>query len=69
LLGRWDDTSRVLQKWPDIPERRLPKVDPAFGQWTMPGAVIVLHLIDNEVHHRSQGYVYLRLLGVEPPAF
>ena len=27
------------------------------------------YLIDNEVHHRGQGYVYLRELGVEPPAF
>jgi uncharacterized damage-inducible protein DinB len=25
--------------------------------------------IDNEVHHRGQGYVYLRALGVEPPPF
>ena len=28
-----------------------------------------LYLIDNEVHHRGQGYVYLRALGVEPPPF
>jgi uncharacterized damage-inducible protein DinB len=26
-------------------------------------------MIDNEIHHRAQGYVYLRLLGLEPPAF
>jgi uncharacterized damage-inducible protein DinB len=25
--------------------------------------------IDNEVHHRGQGYVYLRALGVEPSPF
>jgi hypothetical protein len=25
--------------------------------------------IDNEIHHRGQGYVYLRALGVEPPPF
>ena len=28
-----------------------------------------LYLIDNEVHHRGQGYVCLRALGVEPPPF
>jgi uncharacterized damage-inducible protein DinB len=26
-------------------------------------------VIDNEVHHRAQGYVYLRALGLEPPHF
>ncbi|MGB4400232.1 MAG: DinB family protein [Daejeonella sp.] len=24
---------------------------------------------DNETHHRAQAYVYLRALGIEPPAF
>jgi uncharacterized damage-inducible protein DinB len=23
----------------------------------------------NEIHHRGQGYVYLRTLGIEPPPF
>ena len=26
-------------------------------------------LVDNEIHHRGQGYVYLRELGIEPPPF
>jgi len=26
-------------------------------------------LRDNEIHHRGQGYVYLRSLGTEPPPF
>ena len=25
--------------------------------------------VDNEIHHRGQGYVYLRALGIAPPAF
>lgn len=29
----------------------------------------LLYLHDNEIHHRAQGYVYLRLLSIEPPAF
>jgi uncharacterized damage-inducible protein DinB len=28
-----------------------------------------MYFLDNEIHHRGQGYVYLRELGVEPPAF
>ena len=70
LLARWDETTKVLEEnWPNIPERRFLEVDTAFGQWTMPGIDMVFYLIDNEIHHRGQGYVYLRSLGVEPPAF
>lgn len=32
----------------------------AFGQWTMPGHDLLLYIVDNEIHHRGQGYVYLR---------
>ena len=30
---------------------------------------LLLYVVDNEIHHRGQGYVYLRALGIEPPAF
>ncbi|MEJ6979249.1 DinB family protein [Pedobacter sp. P351] len=26
-------------------------------------------MIDNEIHHRGQAYVYLRSLGITPPFF
>ncbi len=29
----------------------------------------IFYVIDNEIHHRSQGFVYLRLLGLELPKF
>jgi uncharacterized damage-inducible protein DinB len=29
----------------------------------------ILYVVDNEIHHRGQGYVYLCALGVEPPPF
>ena len=29
----------------------------------------LFYVIDNEIHHRAQGYVYLRTLGAEPPMF
>ena len=29
----------------------------------------LFYVIDNEVHHCAQGYVYLRSLSIEPPAF
>lgn len=70
LLETWDDdTARIDALWPQIPEGRFQEEDVAFGQW--PGKVywIMLYIIDNEIHHRSQGYVYLRALGIEPPHF
>jgi hypothetical protein len=30
---------------------------------------LILYVIDNESHHRGQGYVSVRALGIEPPAF
>ena len=41
----------------------------AFGQYTGVLHDMVLYVVDNEIHHRGQGYVYLRSLGIEPPAF
>ena len=41
----------------------------AFGYFEGPAINIFFYVIDNEVHHRGQGYVYLRALGVEPPPF
>jgi uncharacterized damage-inducible protein DinB len=35
----------------------------------MQGIAMILYAIDNEIHHRGQAYVYLRVLGIEPPAF
>ena len=70
LLALWDKaTADIDRMWPDIPAHRFQEVDTAFGQWTMPGYAMFLYAIDNEVHHRGQGYVYLRSLGVTPPPF
>ena len=70
LLALWDNaTADIDRMWPDIPPQRFQEVDTAFGQWTMPGYAMFLYAIDNEIHHRGQGYVYLRSLGIEPPPF
>ena len=45
------------------------EIDKAFGEWEGPVYGLFLYWIDNEIHHRGQGYVYLRSLGIEPPAF
>ena len=70
LLRLWDEqTSELNKKFPKIPLHRFHEVDKAFGQWEAPGLVTIQYAIDNEIHHRGQGYVYLRALGIEPPPF
>ncbi len=70
VLALWDETTEALQaRWSQLPGATFHEVHDAFGYMTAPGSIIVLYLIDNEIHHRAQGYVYLRLLGIEPPAF
>ena len=70
ILRRWDEATQQLNSlWPQIPPKRFGEQATAFGQW--PGVVhdLILYVIDNEIHHRGQGYVYLRALGIEPPPF
>ena len=69
LLAAWDDLSaRLDAEWPDIPPSTFPQEqDIPWGRQTAMSAT--LYAIDNEVHHRGQGYVYLRALGLEPPPF
>ncbi len=70
LLRLWDvQTAELDEKFPKIPPHRFNQVDKAFGQWEMTGMAMIQYAIDNEIHHRGQGYVYLRALGIEPPPF
>ncbi len=70
LLRMWDDTTaKINELWPKIPAERFQETDTAFGQWTMVVYDLLLYVRDNEIHHRGQGYVYLRSLGIEPPHF
>lgn len=70
LLKLWDQsTDDIDRMWPDIPPHRFQETDTAFGQQKMAGYAMFLYAIDNEIHHRGQGYVYLRALGIDPPPF
>ena len=70
LLRLWDEqTTKLNEKFPKIPSHRFSEVDKAFGQWEAPGLGTIQYAIDNEIHHRGQGFVYLRALGIEPPPF
>ncbi|MBO9702353.1 MAG: damage-inducible protein DinB [Sporocytophaga sp.] len=70
LLNLWDAvTERIDRLWPLIPIERFQTVEAAFGLYEDALYSTVLYFIDNEIHHRGQGYVYLRSLGITPPAF
>jgi hypothetical protein len=70
LLRVWDaQTPALNEAYAAIPPHRFAEVDKAFGQWEGPGINTIQYAIDNEIHHRGQGYVYLRELGIEPPPF
>ena len=70
LLTLWDEaTDQLNALWPQIPASRFQETDTAFGQWEGTGYYFIFYFIDNEIHHRGQAYVYLRSLGIEPPAF
>ena len=70
ILEWWDEaTETIYTYWEHIPPKRFQEHIKSFGLYE--GTVIstILYFIDNEIHHRGQGYVYLRSLGIEPPAF
>ena len=70
VLALWDDTTTEIdQHWPQIPASRFEEVDKAFGMYEGVMYGLLWYWIDNEIHHRGQGYAYLRALGIEPPAF
>ncbi|PYE50459.1 DinB family protein [Deinococcus yavapaiensis] len=70
LLAEWDEADAELDKvWPSLHPEHFTTEASWFGLPPSSGLNKVLYLIDNEVHHRAQGYVYLRLLGIEPPPF
>lgn len=70
LLSMWDEvTEKINRLWPQIKPQRFHEVESAFGMYEGTILSTLFYFIDNEIHHRGQGYVYLRSLGIEPPPF
>jgi uncharacterized damage-inducible protein DinB len=70
LLDLWDQsTEQINQLWSQIPPAKFHDTMTAFGQFTGVVHDLLLYVIDNEIHHRGQGYVYLRALKIDPPPF
>ena len=70
LLEAWDKTTEEINAlWPQISLERFHETIKTFGQYEGTVQSSIFYFIDNEIHHRGQGYVYLRSLGIEPPMF
>lgn len=70
LLNAWDEATLAIDElWAKIPLERFRENVRLFGEYDFPVIQNVLYFIDNEIHHRAQGYVYLRTLGIQPPFF
>lgn len=70
LLKKWDEETEVINDYfNQISEERFQESFNLFGQYEFPVYQNILYFIDNEIHHRGQGFVYLRALGIEPPFF
>jgi uncharacterized damage-inducible protein DinB len=55
--------------WSKLTSERIQAVEKDAMELTWSNRDRLLYMLDNEIHHRAQGYVYLRQLGIEPPAF
>ncbi len=70
ILQLWDRaTDEINAYWAQIKPEQFQKPIKIFGQYDGTVCSSILYFIDNEIHHRGQGYVYLRSLGIEPPMF
>src|SRR5690625_3127260 len=70
VLQLWDEaTEEINTLWEQIPAADFHKEIKTFGQYEGTVLSSILYFIDNEIHHRGQGYVYLRSLDIEPPFF
>ena len=70
LLRLWDATTdQINSLWDKLEPARFNETVVAFGMYESTVTSTLFYFIDNEIHHRGQGYVYLRALGIEPPYF
>ena len=70
LLELWDQATLEIDEWfPKLSTEDFQDTVKAFGQYENKVYCSLMYFIDNEIHHRGQGYVYLRALGLVPPNF
>ncbi|NMH27671.1 DinB family protein [Flavobacterium silvaticum] len=69
-LERWDEaTDLINDNWKKLSVEDFGEMFNLFGQYNFRVIENIFYIIDNEIHHRGQLYVYLRALGITPPFF
>lgn len=69
-LELFDKSTEEIKKcWVQLSEERFQEHVNCFGQYEGTVYSSIMYFIDNEIHHRAQGYVYLRALNIAPPNF
>jgi len=70
FLKLWDEATEAINLlWSKLEPEEFQKSITLFGQYEGTVWSSIFYFIDNEIHHRGQGYVYLRSLDIEPPFF
>jgi uncharacterized damage-inducible protein DinB len=70
ILAMWDKATEEIDTYfNQIPADRFHDAVITFGKYEGTVLSSILYFIDNEIHHRGEGYVYLRALNIQPPFF
>jgi uncharacterized damage-inducible protein DinB len=70
ILNLWDEaTEQISHYFGQIPVEKFHESIRTFGQYEGTVWSSIFYFIDNEIHHRAQGYVFLRSLGIKPAPF
>ncbi|WP_185144501.1 DinB family protein [Apibacter sp. HY039] len=70
ILKCWDEQTEIINTYfKQIPAEKFPEKFNLYGQYNLPIIHSIFYFINNEIHHRAQGFTYLRALGIEPPFF
>ena len=70
ILENWDKlTEQINSFFTDTSLERFREEFNLFGMFNYQIIHNLDYLLQNEIHHRGQGYVYLRMLNIESPAF
>lgn len=70
ILANWDKaTAKIDDLMNEFPQEQYREQINLQGEFEMSVIGILTYQLQNEIHHRGQGYVYLRVLGIEPPGF
>ena len=66
MAGHWQRLDRFFVRATEIMDKSYPW-DEGDKHYDFEGRWIMMHLLEHDIHHRSQINQYLRLLNVQPP--